>query len=469
MIDFEEVKNQASIGASSLTENGKNWLTVALDPFHDTPVPLAGLPDTDTSDVVLQCHKHSYNLSAPAGTTGNWAAHIFSMPMLRSQTFKFGETFKGTATYTSSAGSNATPFPVQWNEPTLSTAGLEIGPLNVWAWASDTPQLAPAAASSQTRNFTAPPTVAVLGTRDDLRTRGRVVAMGFEVLNTTAEIYRQGLATCYRNPAVVRRGVKLFNNRNPNLSGTGALSLTAPCPSTEGYCLGAPPDTVANAMVYPGTSQWHASRGMYSVCRFDHSQNPLDCPERRAFQAQHAEHDPVELTATVNQNTTETTKMFSAEFERIPQANYMAPTLFGENVELQQFTPMDISGGMFTGLSPQTTLTINLHVYYEYAPHIGDQGFSSLAYSLTRSPSYDPVALYIYQMIASQLPPAVPQDMNPAGEFWEKVLKAVKRILPVLQVGASALGHPGVAAAAGMATKALQHKPSQPPVKKVKK
>lgn len=473
MFDFEGVRNQAQISGSTLTEAGKNWLTIATDPNHDTPVPLVGLPDQDTSDVVIQCHKQSFNLSAPAGTTGNWAAHVFAMPFLRTSSFKFGDTFRGGVKPATSLGTTTPVQQVEWTQATESTAGAELGPLNVWAWSNDAPILAPRVEPAKDKSFVPPQLIKAIGGRDDMRTRGRIIAMGFEATNTTAPLNKQGLATSYRIPAVQRKQVQMFNERFASLNGTGPANFCIGPNPSFGTVLGAPPDTVDTAMAYPGTVQWPAERGIYTVCRFNQSENVMDAPERRAFQCAHADHPATALAVAETPSLFTATKMYSPQFENVSVDNGVwIDDFFSDSSSLQQFTPMDISGTMFTGLSKETTLTINVTIYYEFAPHVGDLGFSAMAYSLTRSPAYDPLALLMYQLVASQLPTSVPQDMNPAGEYWDKVIGLIRRVLPAVQAGALAMGHPGVAAAAHLATKVIGSKPQQAspaPAKKLKK
>lgn len=80
--------------------------------------------------------------------------------------------------------------------------------------------------------------------------------------------------------------------------------------------------------------------------------------------------------------------------------------------------PFNTSGAYFTGLSPETTLQLNFKLIVEVAPGPNDQ----LATLATSSPEFDPPALELYSRVCSRLPPGVPQDENPAGEFFKSVL-----------------------------------------------
>lgn len=80
--------------------------------------------------------------------------------------------------------------------------------------------------------------------------------------------------------------------------------------------------------------------------------------------------------------------------------------------------PFNTSGIYLTGLSTQTTLQLNVKLIIEVAPGPLDQ-FATLA---SESPQYEPAALELYSQVVSKLPPAVPADMNPAGEYFKQVL-----------------------------------------------
>lgn len=61
----------------------------------------------------------------------------------------------------------------------------------------------------------------------------------------------------------------------------------------------------------------------------------------------------------------------------------------------------------------------------------------ALATLATESPEYDPAALELYSRIAKELPPAVPSDMNPAGEYFKQVCEIAGEV-----AGAASLIHP---------------------------
>jgi hypothetical protein len=82
-------------------------------------------------------------------------------------------------------------------------------------------------------------------------------------------------------------------------------------------------------------------------------------------------------------------------------------------------TPFHTSGAYFTGLNPNSTLTINAKWILESAP---TQESKQLVVLAQPSPAYDPVALEIYKEAARMLPPGVPVGDNKSGDFWDSVL-----------------------------------------------
>jgi len=75
-------------------------------------------------------------------------------------------------------------------------------------------------------------------------------------------------------------------------------------------------------------------------------------------------------------------------------------------------------GAFFTGLSQQTTLTINYHVYVERFP---DPSNADLIVLATPSPSFDPSCLELYSKTAINLPTGTMVKNNNAGQWLRNV------------------------------------------------
>jgi hypothetical protein len=96
----------------------------------------------------------------------------------------------------------------------------------------------------------------------------RCVAGGFEVINTTAPLYAQGLVTCYRMP---QSFTPMFvQNVAPLQTGTGSSYDLTPALAVE-----LPPGSVDKALVLPSSKQWDAKRGAYCVFTLATTDVPL--------------------------------------------------------------------------------------------------------------------------------------------------------------------------------------------------
>jgi hypothetical protein len=187
IITFRREKNDfltSLVEAQRLTVDGKEWLTAALDPFHDYNHQIAGYPDTDVSQTVVSCYQYETNIRAPPSVTGSatWDTHIYTLPIASS--FALGPVYNETADWgrmKDAAPAVAQPLgPINYVAvPTGDTIATTVLPANVNARFGVLPNP---------------------GTEDISSGCSRVIAMGFEVHNTTAEIYKQGSVTTYRMP-----------------------------------------------------------------------------------------------------------------------------------------------------------------------------------------------------------------------------------------------------------------------------
>jgi hypothetical protein len=100
----------------------------------------------------------------------------------------------------------------------------------------------------------------------------------------------------------------------------------------------------------------------------------------------------------------------------------------------------NFTGAFFTGLTPQTALTINYLVIIENHPSSQD-----LIYSLAKPPPCrDEIALSMYSCILREMPIGVPVDENGLGDWFADAVSSVADyVSPVL----SAIPHPATMAA----------------------
>jgi hypothetical protein len=213
------------------------------------------------------------------------------------------------------------------------------------------------------------------------------VGWAFEVINTTAELWKQGTVTTYRMPQV--------DDDVVTFSGS-ALNTHSLAKQRE-----LPPANPSSALVLPGSKQWDAARGSYCVMSLASLDNPLECVSNR----------PRFLMANNVAKTSVTSTTAALKTGDILTAS---PATFSCFLN----APYNTSGSYFTGLSLQTTLTLTMKLLIESAP-----GPTSPFVTLSHpSPTYDPEAIRLYSQLTNHLPVAVPFDENPSGEWFGEVL-----------------------------------------------
>lgn len=384
----------------ALTADGRDWLVLALDPFHDYPRQLAGYPDADNSSTVVSCFQYEFDLSKPPGVVGNWDSHVFTMPLLRVETFDQCKAINGPHYQQVQTAAGA---------PTVS-----LGPLTIIS-ADAGQRLFPEAGGAF--NPTNLNVNAINCSTDAFPGRSRVIGWAFELVNTTAEMYKQGALTAYRMPQAV---VPDWYNQL-NLAGTQTTQQPA-------CTVLAPPSTADFAMKLGGTSlQWAAAEGAYVVGSQFTVNNPLN--------------SPAGLQTVVVQTTEETFGQYSLMSPwAVPAPVALNNDSYGFSALSQKLVPFNTSGVFLTGLSPQTTFRVKMKMYVEKAPSYVDTALSVLA---TPSAPYDSKALALYSASLSQLPVAVKVGENSVGDWFKRVLGALGAAAPI--IGSVLGGVPGAA------------------------
>jgi hypothetical protein len=382
-----------------LTKQGKNWLIQALDPFHDTDVPPTGFPDANIGGSIVQEVKSSIQISAPSSvTSGTWDLHAFNLSNLLSGTVYQGAFLAGF----SAAGTT----PVGAGGIVILT-GATGNPLNL---------------SSTGANVTV---TSLPLPFDYLTGSSRVVAMGFEGVNTTSDLYRQGLVTVYRQP---QPSVQVVNYPTTFGSTAGQCNM---------FLCNDAPDSIDQAMLLEGSRQWKAADGSYSIVTFA----SVDCPARQLSNA-----SGVYLTETLSETIA-------------TQCAYVQARGAGVNSYLDNHN-FNMSGAYYTGLSLQTTITINVVYYIERFPSCFN---STLAVLTSPSIPYDSMALELYARAMTGMPPGVPQHENGLGEWFRDVIDGIRPALSLAGSTLSAIPNPYAQVGGTIASALSQVAPNPPP------
>lgn len=398
------------VAAGALTEAGKKFVIRALDPYHDKQVSPDGIPDECTSRVVVQEVKQSVQIKAPLGVTGNWSVMISTMPELNNL------PNTGDAAYYA-------------RMCRIDSNGLIVGTDEYYPWAPvmvvsgpDGVPLTPTDGYDSTLIEHHP-----MHLNEYFDGQKRLIAQAFEVHNTTAEIYRQGTCTVGRLPQVV-------SDSYAATKVTAAQETWQPMFSKVSRL---PPPDISTALLLGGSAQWEASLGCYCVATQDVGRNDLSGSTMAGRMFTEGDWGgsqetlaKVSATASIGSQPTE----FGGQFTQLA----CKPT------------PFHSSFAFFTGLSPQTTLTINCLHILETAPTPENR---QLVVLTKPSPSYDPLALELYKRMAVELPVGVPVDQNASGDFWDTVMGGISKVAGPL---ASLIPLPGAGLIGTLAGGALE-------------
>jgi len=463
-----------------LTEAGSNWLTFALDPFHDTPTRIAGLPDADNSSTVVQLLKKTLSISAPAGTVGNWSFSCFNTNLMYKTAMAAAARIKGGFTQVQVVDVAGTPTVTSGacsgdvNEVAYDTPSCDVGTLNVWSWTDDrgTIQKPFFPNGYPGQRFTVPAKTQYLdcqpNTLQEAASKTRVIGMGFELHNTTAELYKQGTLTISRAPSNSRdSSIRAYKDIDPNLAAAKIVETSISPTLNTLYMDGTtrkhvgPPQSLEDALSYVGSIQHEAAEGAYVACVLDTDACKLEYGSVR-------NHDIGGCQLYVDPSVLPVPE---TSYVTCPDLFYHTRrTCFYNKAKYNAECPFQVSTIMATGLSPQTTFTLEFKVLVEIAPHLNDPVYGPLAWSASPSAAWDKRALALYQASASILPVGVKVSENADGDFWEIVRGIVSDVAPIISEGASYL-LPGFAGKflSGAATAVGRRLMPPPPASKDKK
>lgn len=451
-----------------ITPEACDWLKFAVDPFHDMQLDnLRGYPDVSTEPTVVVKVRQALTVAKPPGIGDGdtWNCHIvlspvdFAPPPVSTDPGFIANpsgVYQGTAaphaldaTGALGAGGCVTPRGVV---DTGRMDGLLI---------NSVPDVAGSGSLTYTPGhcpLTAGPTsqyqMQQLNLDDYLDFNAtdlgvyRIVYSGFEVVNTTAQISKQGAVTVYE----YGNSYEMASANCVNL----ASATPVPDKGTSRACtyFRTPPNTLAEAKIMPGSHSWAAQDGCYNTAKFQ-CDNPFQGITGRNF------------AFCQNQLTGDADSGFNVPGSSRPDAPFGSFLSKGLAMEVNpppasepyitgimsptHFSRMNTTGAYFTGLSSATTLFVTWRVGFERLPAANKPTFLALAQP---SATYDPNALVLYNIVSNALPPGCPQGYNDAGKWFrwisENVKKAIPTVYPIVRSAsmlAGAMGRPVIGGA----------------------
>lgn len=386
---------------AGLTKDGKAWIIQSVDPFHDLPIMPIGIPDGNTDQSVPLLVKRELQLNWSG--TNNWDCSIWLDQILRPYTTTAGAFTAG--------GGALLPN----SNPSVALGGINAISVD-------------SGMSTDFSTTALPPGLLVRSLPlPDQYTQGlySISAIGFEVYNTTSDLYKQGSVLVWRMPNAQAQRDTMFN-----LRGYPLLAEVHPLP----------PRDIAAARQLTNSKQWEAKEGCYVVAAMDGEWQGARLPERRAV----VRSDTLDQQFGHSQATIDGTFLSN---DLVPYSYSVNGTTYDLELPSAVVThPFSMCGAYFTGLSPQTTLTLVVNYYLERYP---TQATADLIPLARPRPRYDPLALEIYSQIIGDMPPGVPVKDNGLGTWFAE---AVSNIAPYVSGALSAIPHP-IAQGAALAAK----------------
>lgn len=419
-----------------ITPEACDWVKAALDPFHDFQLQdLNGYPDMSTEPSVKVKVRQAVTVTKPPGLAAgeNWDCHIVLSPIDFCKPAVIGDHPRVARIEPFGAGRAGSIDIDAVNVDTGRMDGLMIN--SVPSTATDagnhtfTPGHTPRTAGGgyQMQNI-------VLDDFLDFEETDlgvyRLVYSGFEVVNTTAQIYKQGSVTVYE-----------FGNSYQE-SATFPYVATGTIPSSNPTTLfRCPPNTLAQAKIMPGAHTWAAQDGCYNTAKFQ-TDNPFQAITLRNWG----------MCQNSNQSPGSDSGYLSAD-----RGSYISCAQLGKAngdrpfTNATHFSRMNTTGAYFTGLSEASTLLVTWRVGIERLPAANKPNFLALA---TPCAAFDPNALVLYNLVANCLPPGCPQGYNDAGKWFqwisENAKKAIPGVYPIVRTAAllaGSMGRPVIGAA----------------------
>ena len=386
-----------------LTESGKNWLIQILDPYHDRPFVKTGWPANNTRPSLVRQVKQSISVSATSGggaaPANPWDLHIAWLPVMNAYNYSPSKTrMNNTATVDFSNGSRSD------NVGGLIARG-------VFSTGADVVWMAIPGSTTNLGQISIDPQY--------LTGDSRLVGVGWEVTDTSAEINKQGSLCVYSYPQKQRiETYSIFADSPP--AGTIDFSIFEVCRITL------PPTNLKQAMLLPDSKIWEAKWGAYMVPTFQDMNNIPGEPSTV---------EPLLEAYTSNPNATPGagfTDKFYIPFVPSGPSQVSGTVTFGTRASgMYKIAPTNTNGVVLSGLNPQSTFTLSLVYYIETIPSGNDP---SLVVLTQPPPPFDPVALEIYSRVSAKLPPGVFVGENDAGEWFWNVVGDIANVLhPVVK------------------------------------
>lgn len=367
-----------SVGRKALSQQTQNIISLVVDPYHDYNLQTSGWPDGRPQFSCVQRFTGKTTISCPFNleTGETWSFMIHTTGLHYNCKLKPVSIIRGkvSVNQTDALVSHG-PIDIIYTHYTGSGSSINV-----------------------VRQALGPASPSLTGRQLD---RTRFVSMGFELHNTTPELYKGGSVTCFRSNASETN----FNGSFSLIPLTGAASFS----NYSSYSLGDIPITDNAMSSIANVRTWEAAEGAYCVA--------LPPADNRFGQ-------PVD-------NNVLGTEYFDFASE-ILHTGYATPNFDQTGVAADNF----ISASKLNNVgllsskykNADQTFTLDYRMILE-TETIG--GSPLIAFTMP-PPQRDKTFLALYAEMLSRIPVAVPVDQNDMGEWFRKIIKIANTVLPLI-------------------------------------
>lgn len=350
-----------------------------MDPFPDASLDAVGWPSVYQGHTVPSALTKYLKISAPVGTTNSWSFKVLFLPLSSSLS------------------------PVNYNTWNRTTGAITapnayaggLGQFNVWTWKDNDPE---------PDCITTPPTQQIILDINVGFSRSRLCSAGFEVINTSADLYRGGMMYGWRSIEVDED--MTFSPALPSL-GLSKSRILSGFPTTLN-------DIVNLDTTYTGSAR--NGIGVFSLP--GSTANPTAQPL------------PTTLCIT--------------DFRKgVDNLLPIGPT----TVLAYDWA---LCGAYFTGLTPQSNFELKGRIFTEIIPGSSSTSFvqSIARVPVGRSSAFDELINHVL----AEMPCAFDYSENPLGEWLHKILGLMAHAVPII---GNLIPHPIAKTIATVATPAL--------------
>jgi hypothetical protein len=234
----------------------------------------------------------------------------------------------------------------------------------------------------------------------------RLSSLGMEIVNTTAPLYRGGAVTVWMQPVAP-----------PIEASTITIVDSSVAPPYQPLIVSnilspAPPFNIAEANVLGGSRQWAAEEGAYLVARSSSDSIPIINNQL--------------ITTAYYPDSPDDTTVYAPYWNNVNTGPVGPPTQLTSICPCTAFNPYNQMGAYFTGLTAQSTFTINIWAFIEVFP---DQISNVLTPLAQPSAPYDEQALRLVSELIKSMPVGVMLKENGLGEWLSNIAdKAINMV-----------------------------------------